>query len=259
MNTERRPEKGLDEPVLTAADVVRWKLKRGILPRIPPPRSVILCYQSSLISIAIKTYRAKQVKGFMGDLYMLGKENHGIVLIGNFGIGAPAAVAMMEELAAFGARRFISIGMAGALQSHLRSGALVICDRAIRDEGTSRHYLPEEKWATANPELVQALSHTLQTSGQPANVGSSWTTDAPYREMRRQVEQYRQEGVLTVEMESAALFAAGRSLGLSVGAAFAVADTLDGSRWPLDFDQARAQRGLQVLLATAVQVLTEAK
>jgi uridine phosphorylase len=77
--------------------------------------------------------------------------------------------------------------------------------------------------------------------------------------MKSQVEQYRQEGILSVEMEAAALFAAGASLGVSVSAAFVIADVLNGWQWQIDFDRMRVERGLQILFDAAHDVFQESQ
>jgi purine-nucleoside phosphorylase len=73
--------------------------------------------------------------------------------------------------------------------------------------------------------------------------------------MRSQVAALQGEGVLGVEMEAAALFAAGQALGVEVAAALAIADAMSGLRWKLDFDPARALSGLEALFECALQAL----
>ncbi len=239
-------------PVMTAADVVADKLRRGIIrPRVTAPHAVVLGFQPSFLADARKQGRTQRVSGFMGELLML-RNAPGVAVAGGFGVGAPAAVALMEELAAYGARQFIALGLAGGVQSNLRAGDLIVCDRALRDEGTSAHYLPPARFVAADAALTRALSAALTALGQPFRTGASWTTDAPYRETRAEVAQYRSEGILSVEMEAAALFAAGARLGIAVAAAFAVADVLEAPL-PSDADRARAAAGLRALLAAAIR------
>jgi uridine phosphorylase len=147
------------------------------------------------------------------------------------GPGAPIAAMAVEELITFGVSCFISIGLAGSLQPDLQAGDVVVCDRALRDEGTSYHYLPPARSVDAAPALVQQLSATLSARGIAHAIGASWTTDAPYRETRREVETYRAEGVRTVEMEAAALFAVGQRLGAATAAVFVIGDRLADLTW----------------------------
>jgi uridine phosphorylase len=207
-----------------------------------------------LIQYLIKQHPVKKFGGFLGDFFLLQATQNRIGVAGNFGIGAPAAAVLVEELAAFGVRRFLSIGLAGGLQPDLRSGDVVVCDRAIRDEGTSYHYLPPSRFADASQAMVTRLTRAFSARGIAHTVGASWTTDAPYRETRREVECYRQAGVKTVDMEAAALFAVGQYLQVEVAAAFVISDTLTDLRWqPAVNGQAY---NLQLVLDTAIQALT---
>jgi uridine phosphorylase len=131
----------------------------------------------------------------------------GRVAVCCMGIGAPAVVAQVEVLAFLGVRRFLSIGTAGGLGPDQSPGDVVILTGAVRDEGVSYHYLPSEASVRPDADLTDALADALYRSGIPVTSGSTWTTDAPYRETAAEIEEYRRQGVLTVEMEAAALFA----------------------------------------------------
>lgn len=253
MNFPNYADKHKNDSSFTAADVLALKKRNG---DYAPPETVIFCYQRTLIESARQQPHAKKANGFFGELYLL---DNRIAVAGNFGIGAPVAAALMEELFAFGVRRFVSLGLAGGLQPDLRVGDLVICDRALRDEGVSHHYLPPSKFVAANQDVTGALQSALASHKHKFITGASWTTDAPYRETRHEVEAYRQEGIITVEMEAAALFAVGQYLGAPVGAAFVIGDSLDGMRWRLDFDRNAVRRGLQILFDTTVEIFSEAR
>ena len=77
----------------------------------------------------------------------------------------------------------------------------------MRDEGTSYHYLPPARFAEADPRLVARVLPALADTGVPLYKGASWTTDAPFRETEAKVARRRAEGLLTVEMEAAGLYA----------------------------------------------------
>ena len=122
-------------------------------------------------------------------------------------------------------------------------GDIVVCDRAIRDEGTSHHYLPPDTYAHASPAATARLVDALQATGTPHSVGTSWTTDAPYRETIAEVQHYQAEGVLAVEMEAAALFAVAAYRGVEMGALLTISDTLgdlSGTRTFAPIPRARA-------------------
>ena len=122
-------------------------------------------------------------------------------------IGAPAAVTWMEEFIVAGARRFIFAGTAGSLQPSLPIGSLALATSAVREEGTSYHYLPADIVPHAAPSLVTSLRAAGEARGRELTAGAVWSTDAVYRETSAKVARYAAQGVLGVEMEVAALFA----------------------------------------------------
>jgi uridine phosphorylase len=244
-----------DQPVFTAADLLAWRRKLGLLPGDLSPQSAVLCFGRSLLAKVLRKKRFQRLRGLSGDVFLLKEGGGQLVVAGNFGVGAPAAVVLLEDLAALGVRRFIALGLAGGLQSDLQVGSLVICERAVRDEGTSRHYGASEDCVPASPEIVALLKTTFDRKRLLYRTGSTWTTDAPYRELAGVVRQHRQAGVLTVEMEAAGLFAAGKFLGVQVGAAFVIGDTLSARGWRLDFDETRTQKSLETAAGLVIRVL----
>lgn len=135
----------------------------------------------------------------------------GRVAVCCLGIGAPAAVAQLEVLASLGVREFLSLGTAGGLGPEQAPGDVVVLTRAIRDEGTSYHYTAPEVEVRPDADLTAALADALARCEMPHTSGWTWTTDAPYRETAEEITEYRRRGVLTVEMEASALFAAARA------------------------------------------------
>lgn len=123
------------------------------------------------------------------------------------GVGGALAAALLEEVIALGCRKFIACGGAGVLDGTLAVGHIVVPSLAVRDEGTSYHYLPPGREAAASSEGVAALEAVLQTHHCAYVVGKTWTTDGLYRETAQKVKRRRAEGCLTVEMEAASFFA----------------------------------------------------
>ena len=101
----------------------------------------------------------------------------------------------------------LSLTSAGQITPAGPTPYFVIIDRALRDEGTSYHYAPPSEYSEADPVLVAKARQALKREGQRVVVGSSWTTDAPFRETAAAIEAARSKGVLAVEMEAAALYA----------------------------------------------------
>jgi nucleoside phosphorylase len=135
--------------------------------------------------------------------FALAGETAGII---GCAVGAPFAVLVAEELFACGCRMVISVTSAGQIEPVGDLPYFVVIDRALRDEGTSYHYAPPEAFAEADPHVVATAMRTLTDKGLPAHVGASWTTDAPFRETSGAIAASRAEGLLTVEMEAAALY-----------------------------------------------------
>jgi uridine phosphorylase len=130
-------------------------------------------------------------------------------------VGAPFAVLLAEELFVSGCRFLISMTSAGQIvPPPEHSGEppyFVVIDRALRDEGTSYHYLPASEFAEADGALVALAMGELSEIARPVYQGATWTTDAPFRETAAAIERARARSILAVEMEAAALYAFARA------------------------------------------------
>ena len=89
--------------------------------------------------------------------------------------------------------------------------------------------------------------------------GTSWSIDTPYRETVSEARRYRHQGVLTVEMEAAALFAVGKHRKAEVASLFSVSDSLTDLPWKPQFHLRRNQAGLEKIYRVAVEALRSAK
>jgi uridine phosphorylase len=130
----------------------------------------------------------------------------------------------------------------------------VLCTGAVRDEGVSHHYLPTDTPVGPDRGLTEALGEALAERG-PLRSGMTWTIDAPYRETVAEVRRYRAEGVLTVEMEAAALFAVAAVRSVPMASAFCISDLLSSVTWDPRFDAPELHDGLAALADTAIEVL----
>ncbi len=195
------PDKHAGDPFVTPADYVRL-MRLDDAPRV---ESAIMLYQSSLWRQVVEWPDARVPEGpRLHGLRLLGRTGDHVGVLGGFGIGAPAAAIVLEELIAVGARRIVSLGTAGALQRHAEVGGLVVCTAAVRDEGVSHHYLPPQVEARPAEALTERLAAALRDGFE---TGPTWTIDAPYRETVAELRHYRDAGVRSVEVEAAALFA----------------------------------------------------
>jgi uridine phosphorylase len=151
-----------------------------------------------------------------------------------------------------GANRLVLLTWGGSLQSDLNAGDIVVCDRAIRDEGTSHHYLPPAKTVQADGCLAGRLAEAIRARGGDCSLGTTWTTDAPYRETREEIALYQAEGVKTVEMESAGLFTIGQVRGVQTAAVVVVMDSLANFTWQVPPRLDGIQRSLELGYAAII-------
>ncbi|MDZ4765971.1 MAG: nucleoside phosphorylase [Chloroflexota bacterium] len=146
-------------------------------------------------------------------------------------VGAPLAAGFLEELIANGVTDIIACGGAGALDAALTVGHVVIPTGAVRDEGTSYHYLPPTRTVTPHPAGVAAIKAVLDRHQIPHVEGLTWTTDALYRETPAKVALRRAEGCITVEMEAAAFFAVAQFRGVRLAQLLYAGDDVSGETW----------------------------
>jgi uridine phosphorylase len=144
-------------------------------------------------------------------------EHEGIAVgVVGLAVGAPFAVLVAEQLFASGCRLLISVTSAGQIVPVGPTPYFVLIDRALRDEGTSHHYLPPAMFAGADAALADRAWPALGKLRVPVHRGVAWTTDAPYRETEDAIAAARAHGALAVEMEAAALYAFARARGRDV-------------------------------------------
>ncbi len=122
-------------------------------------------------------------------------------------VGASFAVLVAEELFVSGCRLLISITSAGRIGTLAEPPFFIMIEYALRDEGTSYHYLPPSDYARLNKNLLKIAKHSLSDLNFPIFFGATWTTDAPFRETSADIEYARSQNIMAVEMEAAALYA----------------------------------------------------
>lgn len=180
------------------------------------------------------------------------------VTVCSTGIGGPSAAIALEELVECGADTFIRVGTCGGVDAAVLGGDVVVATAAVRQEGTSREYLPLEYPAAASYPVVRALADACEQLGYRTHVGVVQSKDSFYGEIRPQVmpiagqlqakwNAWTAAGVLASEMESAALFTAGAALHVRCGAILNVLWN-DDSEQP-DVPEGAAERGIRAAVA----------
>lgn len=251
------PGKHDHEAFFSPQDFLAYLDQLGAVPSFVVPEGVIFCFQPSLLRHIEQQHDIAPVPLFGGTFSLLPGVDHRVGVCGGFGIGAPGVTTLLEELIAIGVQRFVSVGTAGALARELRVADIVVCDRAIRDEGISHHYLAPARYAHASLALTDRLENTLRAAGRRSVGGASWTIDTPYRETVAEARHYQAEGVVTVEMEAAALFAVAEYRGVELAAAFAISDSLADLVWNPQFRASETEASLTVVFDAAVQALLD--
>jgi uridine phosphorylase len=173
------------------------------------------------------------------------------------GQGASLAAVCLERAIAAGVNAVVGCGGAGALLPDLALGHVVVVDSAVRDEGTSYHYLPASREVKALPEVVAALRVAAEMAEIPFQVGKAWTTDGLFRETHAKIERRRAEGCLVVDAEISALLAVGEFRGIKVGQYLYAGDDVSGQTWAHRgwLDATDVRDGLFRLAATAAHSL----
>lgn len=214
------------------------------------PKKIIITYQTSTLNYFRRKFRGKyarfKIDGF-DNVYTMGS----IGFVKMDGIGAPHAVTFFEELIALGAKEFINIGSAGGLIDN----GVFVCTKAVRDEGTSHHYMKSGLYAYPDKELTNRLKETLNKREVVYHTGPSWTIDAPYRETIKEIKHYKKLGVKTVEMEASALFVVAKVRKVKIASVFVVSDVIGNKKWNPQFHKFNFKKTLHGMLDVAFDCL----
>jgi uridine phosphorylase len=235
--------------------VIEERKKIGLPPSCTVPAGAIVCYDAAFWQWVGAGSENVECDGWLRGSYLVPCNDSWMLVLKVPGFGAPTAVMMLEELVAFGIRRFVNLGAAGGIQQSMSIGDIVVCDRAIRDEGTSHHYLADEQYASSCPEMTASLCAAMERRGIRYSRGTSWTTDAPYRETVEELRHYRSDGVATVEMEASALLAVGAYRGVSVSSVFVISDLLSEEDWNQGYHSEEKLEALKQVFEVALEAI----
>ena len=206
-----------------------------VIEPIDVPLHVVLCFFQDVITTVVDELGGQVIDHVVSEIgrnpiYEVELDGRRLGIV-HPGVGAPLAAGFLEELVARGARSFVACGGAGVLVPDVALGHVIVPTSAIRDEGTSYHYLPASREVAPTADALAAIVATLDTHGVPHVTGKTWTTDGIYRETRDKVRRRVAEGCLTVEMEAAAFFAVAQFRGVSFGQMLYAGDDLSGEAW----------------------------
>lgn len=215
----------------------------------PLPPVCVLDFDGDLTDLLVESGRSTRVESWACfHTTMEGVEVDGrrAGVVGRT-IGGPYAVLVAEQMAASGVEVVLGLTSAGRVSTEAPLPGLVVADEALRDEGTSLHYLPASRTVPGHAGLAEALAAGLQSVPLPVARGLVWTTDAPYRETRTQLERHAAEHVLAVEMQAASLFAFAQARGVQVGVVAHLTNEVEGEGD--DFDKGEEELSVRILEA----------
>lgn len=195
--------------VFTPSNLLREARRQKGLPDAKLPVVCILDPDGDLAQYLIDTQQAQKHPHwacYHTRLYVfqLNGIEYGII---PHAVGAAFAVLVAEELFTCGCELLISLTSAGQITPKGQPPYFILIEKALRDEGTSYHYLPPSTYSSLQPDLLNALESVIQETPPRILRGVTWTTDAPFRETVGAIDAARELGVLGVEMEAAALYA----------------------------------------------------
>lgn len=203
--------------------------------KLDVPEHCVICFFSDVIEKVVAEHDARALvenrwEDGLHPLYEIAYRDRRLAFF-HPGIGAPLSASLLEEVIAFGCRKFMACGGCGVLEKEMATGHLIVVSAAVRDEGVSYHYLPPAREVPAHPRGVEVLVHLLTERGIPHRVGKTWSTSAPYRETRVKIRRRREEGCLTVEMEAAGMMAVAQYRDVPFGQVLYAGDDLSGAEW----------------------------
>ncbi len=218
------------QPIVTAEKLLQYKQAHGHLGAFDPPKTVFVCYQRSTLSYILQRhpqFQASPVTHFFVDP----ESRSGI--LGDWGVGAPGLAIKMEELIALGVRRFVAVGTAGALMGSHPIGEIVLCPKALAEDGVAHHYLPDgERIASADAELVAAWERFANGQALAFHPHApAWSFSALFRETVEDMLRVHRLGFSVVEMEAASLYAIAKEKGVQALSLFVISDSITEESW----------------------------
>ncbi len=195
--------------VFTAENLLREARRQKSLSSSPVPQICLLDPDGDIVRWLVRTHDARPDPDwacYHTELYVFSHENIRFGIVG-CAVGASFAVLVAEELFAAGCELLISVTSSGQIVHQGEPPYFVLIEKALRDEGTSYHYLPPADFSFLAPALLSLLDDAFLPAPVTVHRGATWTTDAPFRETEAAIAHSRELGILAVEMEAAALYA----------------------------------------------------
>jgi uridine phosphorylase len=231
MSLPRLPSKLISADKVTASILHERLKKMGRAPKYVVPENIIMYFS---LSDAPKWTVPFERKHFLGARLDLMNLSWGI--LSGVGMGAPAMAFYLELLQTLGAKRIVALGQAGSLSETHKVGEVLLVEKALRDEGTSFHYLPPGEFSFPTENLNQRLLDPL-TKNKEIKLKNAvvWSTDAIFRETDAEVKAFAEKGIAAVDMETSALFAVAHHRKVEAASLLVISDELWPTTWNPQF------------------------
>lgn len=195
--------------VFTPENLLREARRQKNIDNCKVPDVCVLDPDGDLVDYLIRTNQAiinKCWACYHTKLYNVKQNDFEFAVLG-CAVGSSFAVLIAEQLFVSGCKTLISVTSAGIITPTKKNSKFVLIEQALRDEGTSYHYIPSSETSNINPVLFDNLTSYYRTTDLSIETGISWTTDAPYRETQTAIVEAKKLNAVCVEMEAAALYA----------------------------------------------------
>lgn len=199
------------------------------------PSVGITCFSKKLMDRYIEIFNGEQISQISNangkiPVYKIKYKNKDIAIFMSL-VGASVCSVAYEEVLAMGLEKLIMFGTCGVLDKNIEDLAIIIPNSAIRDEGTSYHYIPASDEIVVNKKYKQEFIDILNKNDVSYVLGKAWTTDAPYRETKSKVAKRKEQGCICVDMECSAIAAVAEFRNKDLFQFFYAADNLDTEKW----------------------------
>lgn len=199
------------------------------------PKTCVAIFSSEVAEHIIEMYRPKviaKMKNASQD-FLIYKLSFGGVELAFYQapVGAPTCAMCFEIIAELGAKNLLLVGYVGCLDPSIEDYSIIIPTAALRDEGTSFHYLPASDEVDFDPKVIKILENVFKRNNINYKKGKTWTTDAMFRETPRKIKRRREQGAIVVDMECSAMLAVSKFKGLNFGQFFYAADNLGHEKY----------------------------
>ena len=211
------------------------KFREGQDPNIKLPKVAVGVFSRHLFFDVIEKFSCKEV-GYIScsnmerNVYILRYKDIELTFF-MAGVSGPWICCDIEELHTQGVEKFIIFGNCGVLDSKIEDCSIIIPTKGFRDEGTSYHYVPKSDDIDMNPKYIEEFIEVLTEYDFDYTKGYTWTTDAFYRETPDKIKDFKEKGVVCVEMEGTCIAATCQRLNVDYFTFYYAGDNLDSTEW----------------------------